>query len=398
MVKIAKNENLNSNEKFKSGLDILLEMLERKDALLAQLVSDIGAALAGGFRPGPTVLSGDVGPAPAALLAPADGEMAKASPADEQLPRMTAKDLMPTYEGWLKGRMKISSVANVVNQLTSGSKAKSLLESHCLDELDWKTVQAWLDGQERHTVSTRDFLIRLKQMIKWARDREICRLPPEWGKKFEFRRFETRHGQELDTEDFRRLHAACLDRYRTDQGALGALIAIHTGLRIGEICGLQCGDISPEGHTLTVRRTVQRVFCKGKSQVLVGTPKSRTSERVIPLDDEIWGILEGLTAGHKEDDWLVRICVRTHLGCPNLEAPEEPRTLRCHYEQMLKRAGCARYTFHSLRHTFISRSIRAGANPKAVSVYAGHADSKITMELYTHVNQEDLKGVANVNK
>ena len=74
----------------------------------------------------------------------------------------------------------------------------------------------------------------------------------------------------------------------------------------------------------------------------------------------------------------------------------EPRELLEFFKRMQKRAGCEKlYSFHSLRHTFVSREIRAGKNPKAVSKYVGHGKLDITLAVYTHVSENDLKEVVN---
>lgn len=64
---------------------------------------------------------------------------------------------------------------------------------------------------------------------------------------------------------------------------LGILLCLFTGLRVGELCDLTWGDIDFESGTLTVRRTVQRINKHGSSEVIIGSPKIRTSVRVVPI-------------------------------------------------------------------------------------------------------------------
>ena len=70
--------------------------------------------------------------------------------------------------------------------------------------------------------------------------------------------------------------------------SVGIMLALYTGLRIGEVCGLKWSDIDFENKMLHVNRTVQRVYRKtldgkGKSQIIVGPPKTRSSRREIPI-------------------------------------------------------------------------------------------------------------------
>ena len=53
-------------------------------------------------------------------------------------------------------------------------------------------------------------------------------------------------------------------------------------------------------------------------------------------------------------------------------------------EVFLKKHGLPKHTFHSLRHTFATRVIEKGYDPKAVSEILGHKNVKTTLELYVH--------------
>ena len=77
---------------------------------------------------------------------------------------------------------------------------------------------------------------------------------------------------------------------------LAILLCLFTGLRVGELCGLQWNDIDFENGTLSVKRTVQRVYRNGSSEVLIGSPKSRTSVRIIPVPSFLLAIRYSLTA------------------------------------------------------------------------------------------------------
>ena len=65
----------------------------------------------------------------------------------------------------------------------------------------------------------------------------------------------------------------------------GILIALFTGVRIGELCGLQMKDISLTDKTISINKTVQRIYDKkkGESYLHIGPPKTKTSARTIPV-------------------------------------------------------------------------------------------------------------------
>lgn len=69
----------------------------------------------------------------------------------------------------------------------------------------------------------------------------------------------------------------------------GVLIALMCGLRIGEVCGLKWEDVDLKNRFITVKRTTHRVYeasldsQEGKSTVTTGTPKTRRSQRKVPI-------------------------------------------------------------------------------------------------------------------
>ena len=81
---------------------------------------------------------------------------------------------------------------------------------------------------------------------------------------------------------------------RTDEHfAIGIFLCLTTGIRVGELCGLQWKHIDIENNNLMIRQTVQRLpkldySGKGnKTEIVIGSPKSQASERDIPLEDKI---------------------------------------------------------------------------------------------------------------
>lgn len=362
----------------------LFRMMEQQQALTAALIARLGG-----------VLKSDV---PGMMIEAAPEvhriEAQASVPADDGLPRMKIEDIVPLFTQYHKGQVKESTRTAFLNNTLRSKWTIEHFGSMYLDEMDWLTIQDWLDTLETHTRHLCDYIRDLKRLITWARERKKCKTPPEFPHPFTFKRIEKKHGVELDDETFVTLRKYCLSHYMDDTGAAGALIAIHTGLRIGEVCGLKVGDIDFDKGTLTVARTVERCYnsLERKSQVYINTPKTRHSARTIPMDDDICKAFSNLCKGRNADAFILR--VKTAKSDDGIC---EPRQLRTYYEGMLKRAHIAHYNFHSLRHTFVSRHIRAGINAKAVSAYVGHADLKMTLGVYTHLNEDDMRQVV-VNK
>ena len=161
---------------------------------------------------------------------------------------------------------------------------------------------------------------------------------------------------------------------------LGVYLSLKTGLRVGEVAGLQWGDIDFEAGFLNVRRTIARIYDDdGKSVVYVGEPKSESSKRKVPLTPALLKLLEE----HRQDDeiYVTSCSVKPH----------EVASLQNHFKVVLKRAGIRDINFHSLRHTFATRCVEKGFDVKSLSMILGHSDVSITLNTYVHPSMESLR-------
>lgn len=157
---------------------------------------------------------------------------------------------------------------------------------------------------------------------------------------------------------------------------LGILLCLFTGLRVGELCGLTWGDIDFENGTLSVKRTVQRINKRGSSEVIIGSPKSRTSVRVVPIPQFLLDLLLQKRKSNK-------IFLVSGTG-----KPTEPRTVQYRFKAVLKACQLRSVPFHLLRHTYATVCIANGFDPKTLSELLGHADASITLNRYVHSSMQ----------
>jgi len=161
------------------------------------------------------------------------------------------------------------------------------------------------------------------------------------------------------------------------------LLCLFTGLRIGELCGLKWGDIDFDNGTLTVSRTVQRINKHGKSEVVIGSPKSKSSVRVVPIPEFVLAILK-----RKRIDNNVFLITGTGK-------PTEPRTMQNRFKSILKVCNIRNVNFHLLRHTYATVCIENGFDPKTLSELLGHSDASITLDRYVHSSMQLKKDYVN---
>lgn len=164
---------------------------------------------------------------------------------------------------------------------------------------------------------------------------------------------------------------------------LGILIAMFTGMRIGEICALRWEDIDLNDNAISVKHTMLRVDAdegEKKTKIIVTSPKSTCSIRTIPIPAAICGQVRNAAA---ERTAFVL------TGTPDTFV--EPRALQNHYKKLLEECGIPYTRFHTLRHTFATRCIELGFDVKTLSEILGHCDVKVTLNRYVHPSMNQKK-------
>lgn len=129
----------------------------------------------------------------------------------------------------------------------------------------------------------------------------------------------------------------------TNPSDVGVLLSAVTGIRIGELCALKWSDIDLEKSIITVNKTMQRIKNfdgDTATKIVITPPKSKTSEREIPIPEFMLPILKQVKA---DDDCYL-------LTGKNLFA--EPRTMQYRFASLLKRLELPIINFHALRHMF----------------------------------------------
>lgn len=164
--------------------------------------------------------------------------------------------------------------------------------------------------------------------------------------------------------------------------------ALQTGLRAGEIIGLEWKDVDWKNKTILIERT-----CRYKYKLKewrIGEPKSRNGKRIIPLTEEAMEILnEQKRIDHSlkmiELKWKDTIFLRPD-GKPanNTELDIELYTV-------CKKNGLSKISMHILRHTFATRCAEAGMIPKTLQMILGHSNIATTMNIYVHATEDQKK-------
>ena len=167
-----------------------------------------------------------------------------------------------------------------------------------------------------------------------------------------------------------------------DECKFGILLTLLTGIRIGELCALRWENISLKDKTIKISSTMQRLKDislnrETKTRIVIGSPKSDTSARIIPIND-----------------YAAELCRRMNPKSPaafvltGTSNYMEPRTLQYRMEKYTGDCGLEGVHFHTLRHTFATRCVEVGFEIKSLSEFLGHANPTITLDRYVHSSME----------
>ena len=154
------------------------------------------------------------------------------------------------------------------------------------------------------------------------------------------------------------------------------MAALRTGLRQGELIGLQWGDVDWNGNFIEVRRT--------NFNGHISTPKNGKPRRV-DMSDGLAAVLndhrkriaaEALKSGRPMPEWVFP---------GEGGGPVEASWLRKRFESCLKKAGLRHVPFHALRHSFASALLGLGESLAYIRDQLGHHSIQITVDNYAHL-------------
>lgn len=171
----------------------------------------------------------------------------------------------------------------------------------------------------------------------------------------------------------------------SDSFHIPLVIAFHTGLRRGEVCGMTWDNVSFEDQTLTITK----IMLQDKNGIQIGTPKTQASYRTISIDDML---LEELKS-HKKRQLENRMrygkfYYESSFVCTKENGqPVTPNSIKWSASKIKKNLGI-NFNFHSLRHTHATMLLEDGVKPKIVQERLGHSRISTTMDKYVHVTKK----------
>ena len=262
-----------------------------------------------------------------------------------------------------------------------------------ISSLSRKEIQNFLinqkkDGNMRNketlsATSTNMMLSLLNLAFEYACDMEYIKENP--CIRIRRARADTKKVEAFSTDEQRAVEAEIAKS--GDRRLHGIILCLYTGLRLGELIALTWSDIDFKLGTLKVTKTAYRAQNEyGIWNLCIDTPKTESSERVIPLPKYITDMLS-------QD----RDVAKTPYIVENKKAERMSiRSYQYLFERLTEKVGVRKLNFHALRHTFATRALECGMDIKTLSELMGHKNASITLNRYAH-SMMDTK-IAAMNK
>ena len=165
----------------------------------------------------------------------------------------------------------------------------------------------------------------------------------------------------------------------------GIVIALYTGLRIGELLALKWTDIDFKNKLIYINKTFETTSQNHRTIIYEDLPKTNNSIRELPISNQLLSLLKELKSISNCD----------YIVASHKNTPIKIRAYQKSFENLLNKLKIKHYSFHSLRHTFATRLLENGVDVKTISELMGHSSPTITLNRYVHTNLENKRKAMN---
>jgi integrase len=294
-------------------------------------------------------------------------------------PRAGRITLAQVYDAWLVSRLDLSPKVRRGYEDIWRLRLQPRFGGWQVGKIDHQSIQKWVNEMAADGLSPRTlrwYHSVLKMCLdRAAEDGQLLGRNPAARTKFPPMR-QTAHTY-LTAAEVAALALVC-----GSNGDIVSLLA-YTGLRFGELTGLNVEDVDLTARRIRVRRSITQVGGK----LVEGNPKSAAGRRSVPIPQRVVLILENRLAGQRPGEPAITSPMGSRLGLENWK-----RSVR--WRESIAEIGRPTLRVHDLRHTYASLARRAGADLRLLQKTMGHASITVTAHTYADLYDDELDDVA----
>lgn len=296
----------------------------------------------------------------------------------QQAEQLQEKSDAPLFKEYVMRWFKVYCEPKV--KITTAGCVRSYMRKHFIpffgnkpmDCITVDDVQAFLNQRSKLAERTlKDYRMWLAQVFDAAVDDGYMAKNPARNKRIAIPSRKVTEREALSEADYMDILSNINKLHEKDR--LYVALAMLTGMRRGEILGLQYADIDRDGGWIHVRRNVTY---PNVNKPIIGTPKSKKGYRNIPILPQLASLLPDC-----KDELFI------FGGDKPLSHMQMVNT----WARITKKIDMHGATLHSLRHSFLTLASNSGIEPKTIQALAGHADVSITMNRYVHAQVEPIR-------
>jgi integrase len=294
-------------------------------------------------------------------------------------PRGGRIELESVYRSWIASRPDLSAKVRRGYEDNWRLRIQARFGRWPIARIDHESIQRWVNemsasGLGPRTVRWTHTVLKLTLDHAVADGRLIAKNPATRTKFPPMRRATHTY---LSAREVATLADAC--------GAQGdvVLILAYTGLRFGELTGLNVEDVDLDARRIRVRRSITQVG----GRLVEGNPKSAAGRRSVPIPERLAPALKTRLDGRPSAAPAIASPRGSRLGLENWKRAVNWKTA-------ISKIGREMLRVHDLRHTYASLSRRAGADLKLLQKAMGHASITVTANTYADLFDDELDNIA----
>lgn len=298
---------------------------------------------------------------------------------------------------WVKDYVQVNCKYNTKRKYESLIKnlIKPTLGAYKIKQLRYSMLQEFLNDKCKKGYS-KSTLSGLKSIIKGSLSKAVSTyrlLRNNPAENIKVARFDNikKEINVLSISDFNKI----INRFSKGNDVYIPLqIAFNTGMREGEVCGLTWDCVDLDRKTIKVEKTL--IFKTGEGYKF-GTPKTKSSIRVISIGDTLVNIL----IDHKKWQQKNKLeygeyYIDTDLVCTKENGSGVTQCQIKYAARIINKELNIKFNFHALRHTHATLLMESGANIKDIQERLGHSKISTTLDTYSHVTEKIKNDTVNI--